>query len=69
MCHGDITVNPFRWLQDGHRTSPGPTVKEGSLHQCVKWGPLSDWALSRRVDLRDPELLDTAEVDLSDHEA
>ncbi|KAI6093648.1 hypothetical protein F4821DRAFT_221079 [Hypoxylon rubiginosum] len=58
MCHGDTTVNPFRWLHDDsvlHRS--GPTLKEGAQYECVNWDMLSEWAKSRRVDLKQPDLL------------
>lgn len=57
ICHGDTTVNLYRWLLDDNGKKIGPTVKEGSLHQCVRWESLSGWAKSRSVDLYDPSLL------------
>ncbi|KAF2969098.1 hypothetical protein GQX73_g4495 [Xylaria multiplex] len=57
MCHGDITVTPFKWLHDAAGKVTEPTTQEGALHRCVRWDKLSSWAKSRRVDLFDPKLL------------
>ncbi|KAI1818234.1 hypothetical protein GGS20DRAFT_597172 [Poronia punctata] len=63
MCHGDTTVRPFEWLRDVDGQVIGPTVKPGTLHQCVDWDKLSTWARSRRIDLADRSLLVPASSD------
>ncbi|KAK5632734.1 hypothetical protein RRF57_008448 [Xylaria bambusicola] len=57
MCHGDVTVTPFKWLHDANGHVIEPTTKEGALHQCVNWDKIASWTESRRVDLFDPDLL------------
>ncbi|KAI1208031.1 uncharacterized protein F4807DRAFT_468908 [Annulohypoxylon truncatum] len=57
ICHGDVNVIPFSWLQDDEHQIPLPTMQFGSLHQCIKWDKLDAWAKERRLDLFDKELL------------
>ncbi|KXX74311.1 hypothetical protein MMYC01_209346 [Madurella mycetomatis] len=66
MCHGDIAVTSFKWLHDAEGHVIETTTKEGALHRCVKWDNLRAWARSRRVDLFDPNLLDSEHVDPGD---
>ncbi|KAM3551068.1 hypothetical protein MY1884_007920 [Beauveria asiatica] len=45
MCHGDISMHPFEWI-DGYRF-PWPT--EQTEHQCRNWDKLVAWSKEHSV--------------------
>ncbi|KAI8962776.1 hypothetical protein F5Y11DRAFT_347130 [Daldinia sp. FL1419] len=57
ICHGDVTPTLFKWLHNSEGRAIEPTTKEGALHKCVKWDSISKWAISRRIDLFEPDVL------------
>jgi hypothetical protein len=57
ICHGDVNVIGFTWLEDAQHDTLVPTMQFGSQHQCVNWDKLDRWAKARRLDLFDEELL------------
>ncbi|KAJ8131022.1 hypothetical protein O1611_g2609 [Lasiodiplodia mahajangana] len=57
ICHGDVNIIAFSWLQDPEHNTTVPTMQFGSQHQCINWDKLNRWAKARRLDLFDEELL------------
>ncbi|KAI1411313.1 hypothetical protein F5Y13DRAFT_191588 [Hypoxylon sp. FL1857] len=57
ICHGDVTITPFRWLRDSQGQIVGPTMETGAVHKCAKWDILAAWAKARAVSLSDTSIL------------
>ncbi|KAK0631024.1 hypothetical protein B0T17DRAFT_491257, partial [Bombardia bombarda] len=57
ICHSDVSVIPFSWIEDNKTHAVAPTMQFGSLHRCANWDRLDGWAKARRVDLFDQSLL------------
>ncbi|KAI1424879.1 hypothetical protein F5Y12DRAFT_415923 [Xylaria sp. FL1777] len=57
ICHGDVSIVPYSWIRDEEHQVDVPSMQLGSLHQCVKWDKIVEWAQNRRIDLFTEELL------------
>ncbi|KAI1148472.1 hypothetical protein F4825DRAFT_433881 [Nemania diffusa] len=59
VCHGDVSLAPYRWLQDHEGHVIGPTMEPGGIHKCVRWDSLSGWAEHRMVDISDSSTIES----------
>jgi hypothetical protein len=62
MCKPDISLVTFRWINDTaqHPSDPDsffPTNFDSSLHECMNWDALDDWAGQRMFNLYDLSVL------------
>lgn len=69
ICKADTSITPYRWLHTGKGPSGvEPSPQQGTMHECVNWEMLQEWATERRVDLFDEGLLIRPEPSSNDQE-
>ncbi|KAI1264670.1 hypothetical protein F5Y18DRAFT_389748 [Xylariaceae sp. FL1019] len=57
MCRGDPTLATFQWYEGR------PFSKVHSVHECVNWESLRQWAEKRMVDTSDPGIFANCSID------
>jgi Mycotoxin biosynthesis protein UstYa len=50
MCHSDITLLPYQWIN----SDIAPVLNFGRAHECVNWELVNNWAGDRLVDISEP---------------
>jgi hypothetical protein len=50
MCHPDLSLMPFEWLED--QLFPRPILDVP--RECVNWDSIQNWAVDHSFDLNSP---------------